>query len=213
MHLILASASPARLETLRRAGFDPTVIVSDVDEDAVLARTREEAGASGGALSPADAVLLLARAKGEAVAGTGVRDALVLSCDSMLELDGEVYGKPESSEAARERWRAMRGGEGRLHTGHWLIDARSSTPRAVGRTASTLVRFADLTDAEIDEYVATGEPLRVAGAFTVDGLGGPYVTGIEGDFHNVVGVSLPLVRELVGELGLTLGELRSTPRL
>lgn len=213
MHLILASASPARLETLRRAGFDPTVIVSDVDEDAVLARTREEAGASGGALSPADAVLLLARAKGEAVAGTGVSDALVLACDSMLELDGEVYGKPESPEAARERWRAMRGGEGRLHTGHWLIDARSRTPRAVGRTASTLVRFADLTDAEIDEYVATGEPLRVAGAFTVDGLGGPYVTGIEGDFHNVVGVSLPLVRELVGELGLTLGELRSTPRL
>lgn len=214
MHLILASASPARLETLRRAGFDPTVIVSDVDEDAVLARTREEAGASGGALSPADAVLLLARAKGEAVAGTGVSDALVLACDSMLELDGEVYGKPESPEAARERWRAMRGGEGRLHTGHWLIDARgddatSGTWPATGDTASTLVRFADLSDEEIEAYVATGEPLRVAGAFTVDGLGGPYVTGIEGDYHNVVGLSLPLFRELLARHGVAVHELRS----
>lgn len=206
---VLASASPARLETLRRAGFDPTVIVSDVDEDAVLAQARQAAAASGSELLPADAVLTLARAKGEAVAATNVGEALILACDSMLELGGEIHGKPESPDVARERWRAMRGGEGWLHTGHWLIDTRTAAPTALGRTASTLVRFADLSDEEIDDYVATGEPLRVAGAFTVDGLGGPYVTSIEGDFHNVVGVSLPLVRELLGEVGVRIGVLRS----
>src|SRR6186713_1275426 len=177
--LVLASASPARLETLRRAGVGPVVIVSDVDEDAALARAQ----AAGGVLSPADAVLALARAKAESVAA-GVADSVVLGCDSMLELDGEIYGKPETASVAIDRWRAMRGNEGLLHTGHWLVDASRSAP-GFGQTATTRVRFADLSDAEIEAYVATGEPLRVAGAFTVDGLGGPYVTSIEGDYHNV----------------------------
>lgn len=207
--LVLASASPARLETLRRAGFDPVVMVSDVDEDASLAQAHDVASSRGSALTPADAVLALAREKAESVASSAPMGAVILGCDSMLELDGEIFGKPASAELARERWRTMRGHHGSLHTGHWLIHLGESAGRSsVGRTASTVVRFADLSDREIDDYVATGEPLRVAGAFTVDGLGGPYVTSIEGDYHNVVGVSLPLVRVLLGELGIALNALR-----
>ena len=215
MTLLLASASPARLETLRAAGFDPSVQVSDVDEDQVLA----EATARLGPLAPADAVLVLARAKAEAVAQE-VTGLVVLGCDSMLELDGTVHGKPADADEATARWRAMRGRSGVLHTGHWLIDTRAGraadesaegtgTRTALGATASTVVHFADLTDAEIDAYVATGEPLRVAGAFTVDGLGGPFVERIEGDPHAVVGVSLPLLRHLLADLGVTVPDLWS----
>ncbi len=121
----------------------------------------------------------------------------MLGCDSVLELDGQALGKPDDAEEARARWRAMRGRSGVLHTGHALRDG----DRVAAATASTVVHFADLTDEEIDAYVATGEPLQVAGAFTVDGLGGAFVTGIEGDHHNVVGVSLPLLRDLMAELG------------
>jgi septum formation protein len=208
--LVLASASPARLETLRRAGIEPVVIVSDVDEDEVLDRARDDAAQAGSTLSPADAVLTLARAKAEAVAA-GQREVehVILGCDSMLELGGEIFGKPATAEQARERWRAMRGSEGVLHTGHWIVDGRSGGGGAsFGRTASTRVTFADLTDDEFDEYFATGEPLRVAGGFTVDGLGGPFVTGIDGDYHNVVGLSLPLMRLLLADIGITIGALR-----
>lgn len=209
--LVLASQSPARLSTLRSAGVDPEVIVSEVDEDAALAAARDahvEAGL--GNLSPADAVLVLARAKAEEVAGTWETDALVLGCDSMLEFDGEIMGKPSDAATAIARWKAMRGRVGVLHTGHWLVDDRPAGSGAtLGATSSTVVRFADLSDAEIDAYVATGEPLRVAGAFTVDGLGGPYVEAIEGDYHGVVGVSLPLLRSLLLELGLAFHELRT----
>jgi len=132
---------------------------------------------------------------------------LVLGCDSVLELDGEVHGKPRDADEARRRWRRMRGRSGTLHTGHWVVDLRRSVPvdraPACGAVASTRVHFATLSDAEIDAYVATGEPLRVAGAFTLDGLGGAFVTGIEGDHHNVVGVSLPLMRDLFAEVGLS----------
>ena len=193
---VLASQSPARLATLRSAGIEPRVIVSHVDEDALLAAV--------GPASPADAVLTLARAKAEVVAGTNTTGALVLGCDSMLEFGGDILGKPGDAAIARARWRAMRGNSGTLHTGHWLVDARgdAATNRATGATSSTVVHFADLTDSEIDAYVATGEPLQVAGAFTVDGLGGPYVESIEGDYHGVVGVSLPLLRRLLAELGV-----------
>jgi septum formation protein len=206
---VLASASPARLAVLQAAGISPTVVVSSVDEDAVLAAAT---AASPQGVSPAEAVLLLARAKAEDVAASGSR-SLVLGCDSMLEFDGEVLGKPGSAETARQRWRAMRGGTGVLHTGHWLVDARTGTGSHgafhAGRTASTTVHFADLTDREIDAYVATGEPLNVAGAFTVDGLGGPFVESIEGDHHNVVGVSLPVLRHLLGECGVLIHDLWS----
>ena len=172
-----------------------------------------------GPLDAADVALLLARAKAEDVvaaveADDGAdEDVLVLGCDSVLELDGEVHGKPADADEATARWRRMRGRSGVLHTGHWLVDLRSTedggTGGMVGGTASTTVHFASLDDAEIEAYVATREPLRVAGAFTLDGIGGPYVAGIEGDPSNVVGVSLPLLRELVRELGLAWHDLRA----
>jgi septum formation protein len=185
--LVLASASPARLATLRAAGVEPEVIVSGVDESQV----------SG--LPPAELALRLADLKGEAVAARVNDGALVLGCDSVLELDGEALGKPADADDATRRWQAMRGRSGVLHTGHALRD--TGTGRLASATASTVVHFAAVTDAEIAAYVATGEPLHVAGAFTVDGLGGAFVTGIEGDHHNVVGLSLPLLRNLVVELG------------
>ncbi|MBU4214899.1 MAG: septum formation inhibitor Maf [Actinobacteria bacterium] len=212
--LLLASASPARLATLRSAGFDPLVRVSDVDEPAVLAAAAERLGA----FDVADAVLLLAQAKALDVAaaveaeGAG-DDLLVLGCDSLLELDGEPFGKPVDAAQATARWRTMRGRIGVLHTGHWLVDTRPTDPdgpgsgATLGATASTRVHFADVSDAEIDAYVATGEPLAVAGAFTLDGWGGPFVEGVEGDPHAVVGVSLPLLRALLGEVGVSVPEL------
>ncbi|MCD4525292.1 nucleoside triphosphate pyrophosphatase [Nocardioides sp. cx-173] len=187
--LVLASASPARLATLRSAGIDPVVIVSGVDESQL------------DGLPPAELALQLAELKCAAVAERDdlPTDALVLGCDSVLELDGRAHGKPADADDAVRRWRAMRGRSGVLHTGHCLRDTGSG--RVAAAAASTTVHFADVSDEEVAAYVATGEPLHVAGAFTVDGLGGAFVTGIEGDHHNVVGLSLPLVRELLAELG------------
>ncbi len=189
MTFVLASQSPARLQTLRNAGVEPLVIVSGVDESQL------------DGLPPAELALQLAELKCAAVAGRDEvpGDALVLGCDSVLELDGEALGKPADPEEATRRWREMRGRSGVLHTGHSLRDV--PTGRVAAALASTTVHFADVTDEEVAAYVATGEPLHVAGAFTVDGLGGAFVRGIEGDHHNVVGVSLPLLRELVAELG------------
>lgn len=201
MRLVLASASPARLATLRSAGFAPDVVVSDVDEAAALEAAPGDAG-------PADPVLLLSRAKARDVARRDTaRDALVVGCDSMLELDGAVHGKPADAAEAVARWRRMRGRSGVLHTGHWIVDTRGPEARETGGVSSTTVHFADLSDAEITAYVATGEPLAVAGAFTVDGLGGPFVRRVEGDHHGVVGISLPLLRELLGELGVQVTDL------
>ena len=187
--LVLASASPARLATLRSAGVEPVVIVSGVDESQL------------DGLPPAELALQLAELKCAAVAA---RDdlppgALVLGCDSVLELDGEALGKPGDADEATRRWRQMRGRSGVLHSGHCLRDTGDG--RTAAATASTVVHFADIDDDEIAAYVASGEPLHVAGAFTIDGLGGAFVSGIEGDHHTVVGVSLPLLRELVAELG------------
>lgn len=215
MRFVLASASPARLTTLRSAGFAPEVRVSGVDEDAALGAARSARGEAPHGrhvmgTSTADDVLVLARAKAEAVAAglSGGGDAVVLGCDSMLELEGRQLGKPADAAEAVERWRAMRGRTGVLHTGHWLVDTRAGR-REAGATASTVVHFAALSDEEVEAYVGTGEPLAVAGAFTVDGLGGPFVTAIDGDYHAVVGVSLPLLRTLLAELGLTVMDLWS----
>jgi len=184
--LVLASASPARLETLRRAGLRPEVVVSGVDEDKV-----EETG-------PAAYALRLAQLKAVAVAATQPR-SLVIGCDSVLEFGGAILGKPASAEEATERWQEMRGNAGVLHTGHCVIDTHREVWLA--RSAATRVRFAHVSDEEIAAYVATGEPLRVAGAFTIDGLGSAFVSGVTGDPHNVVGISVPLLRLMFDELG------------
>jgi septum formation protein len=218
--LLLASASPARRALLAAAGIDALVSVSGVDEDAVVAEARGRHGE----LAPDDVVLLLAHAKAAAVADALAEgdpelvpaeapagDVLVLGCDSMLELDGTVVGKPADAAEARERWAAMRGRTGVLHTGHWLVDARDAEHGGgggtLGATSSTRVHFAEVSDAEIDAYVASGEPLAVAGAFTIDGLGGPFVDGIDGDPHTVVGLSLPLLRGLLRSVGVAITDL------
>ncbi|RJK95313.1 Maf family protein [Vallicoccus soli] len=188
--LVLASASPARLASLRAAGVDPDVVVSGVDEDAL------------GAPDPGSLALVLARAKARAVAER-VPGALVLGCDSVLDLDGAALGKPYEPEEARRRWRAMRGREGVLRTGHCLL--RDGVEHAA--VSSTTVRFADVDEAEVEAYVATGEPLAVAGAFTLDGLGGWFVEGVDGDPHGVVGVSLPLLRRLLAAHGVRVADL------
>jgi septum formation protein len=200
VRFILASASPARLATLRSAGVEPEVIVSGVDEDAITAG------------SPALLVQALANAKATAVlAGLQQRSGtLLLGCDSLLEIDGVPYGKPHTADEAIRRWHRMRGRSGVLHTGHALIDA--STGDRLSRTGSTEVYFADVSDAEIEHYVASAEPLRVAGAFTLDGLGGWYVEGVHGDHHNVVGLSLPLLRRMLGELGYAVADLPGVSR-
>ncbi len=194
--LVLASASPARAQTLRSAGVRFRTVVSEVDEDAVTRRAEEVAGVR---LEPDEVALLLARAKAEDVARRPrlPRGALVLGCDSVLDVDGEVHGKPASAQEAVARLTALSGRSAVLHTGHWLVDRDHPTGRSSGAVGSATVHFADLDADEIAAYVATGEPLAVAGAFTVDGLGGAFVRGIEGDHHTVVGVSLPLLRTLV----------------
>ncbi|MBX6167053.1 MAG: septum formation inhibitor Maf [Thermobispora bispora] len=189
---MLASASPARLNVLRGAGLDPKVIVSGVDETAITAETPERL------------CLALAEAKAAAVAAT-LSHGIVLGCDSVLELDGVAYGKPASPEEAIARWRMMRGRTGRLLTGHCVIDVAAG--RRASDVAATLVRFGTPDDEEIAAYVASGEPLRVAGAFTLDGLGGWFVDGIDGDHGNVIGVSLPLLRRLLAEIGVPVTRL------
>ncbi|SFF80712.1 septum formation protein [Actinacidiphila alni] len=193
--LVLASASPARLGLLKQAGLDPRVVVSGVDEDAITAAT------------PAELARVLAEAKAAAVAAGGMLDGgeLVIGCDSVLELDGRALGKPADAAEAVARWQAMRGRSGVLQTGHCVIDTANG--RQVSRTASTTVRFGTPDDAEIAAYVASGEPLYVAGAFTLDGRSAPFVDGIEGDPGNVIGLSLPLLRTLLAELDVRITDL------
>src|SRR6478735_10201453 len=194
--LILASASPARLKTLQNAGLSPEVIVSGVDESTVPMT------------GPADYTMKLAQLKAVAVAADQKR-ALVIGCDSVLALDGEIFGKPGTDAEAVARWKQMRGRSGVLHTGHCVIDTHREVWLA--RSAATQVRFAHVTDEEIEAYVATGEPSAVAGAFTIDGRGGAFVSGLTGDPHNVVGISLPLLRRMLADLGLRWTDLWSSP--
>ncbi|MEU5208104.1 nucleoside triphosphate pyrophosphatase [Streptomyces sp. NPDC020742] len=192
--LVLASQSPARLGLLRQAGLAPEVVVSGVDEDALSAET------------PAELARVLAEAKAAAVAARPeTQGALVVGCDSVLDLDGVALGKPADAEDATARWKSMRGRAGVLRTGHCVIDTASG--RRVSATAATTVRFGEPSDAEIAAYVASGEPLHVAGAFTLDGRSAPFIDGIDGDPGNVIGLSLPLLRRLLADLDVTLTDL------
>jgi septum formation protein len=192
--LVLASASPARLRLLREAGFDPTVMVSGVSED-----VDDEHVPS--------LVLTLAERKASAVA-TRAGDALVIGCDSVFEFQGEPHGKPASAEQAVDWLSRMRGNEGVLHTGHCVIDGSSGT--MVSDRSATIVRFAEISDAELHAYVASGEALVVAGAFTLDGRSAPFVSGIDGDPGTVIGLSLPTLRTLLARLGTEITDLWSS---
>lgn len=190
--IILASASPARLAVLRAAGLEPKVMVSGIDESAFSAGT------------PAELVGLLAQAKAAAVA-SGLPDGLVIGCDSLLDLDGRTLGKPASAALAADRWREMSGRTGTLVTGHCVINA--ATGQQAAAVAATRVRFGTPSEQEIAAYVASGEPLAVAGAFTLDGRGGWFVEGIDGDHGTVLGLSLPLLRRLLADLGIAVTSL------
>ena len=196
MRFVLASASPARLATLRAAGLDPEVVVSGLDESAITAP------------DTSSLVEQLAAAKAQSVSA-GVRDdALVLGCDSMLDLDGTMVGKPSSPADAIASWQRMRGRSGVLYTGHALIAVSGGMPGTPAlAVAATTVHFAEIADDELAAYVGSGEPLAVAGAFTIDGLGGWFVDSIGGDHHNVVGLSLPVLRRMLHKLGLSLTDL------
>jgi len=211
--LVLASQSPARLKLLQAAGFAPEAVVSGVDERAFDAPT------------PYELAVILAHAKAEAVAKRVGPDALVIGCDSVLDLGGIAYGRPAGPEDAIARWREMRGKDGMLLTGHCLIDTREVVENSAENGAengaegggarrtphfevgATLVRFADMSDEDIEAYVATGEPLDMAGAFSLDGLGGSFVESIAGDPSNVIGLSLPLLRRLLAEVGVRVSDL------
>lgn len=198
MRLILASQSPARLSVLRAAGVDPVVRVSGVDEDALVAALGDP--------TPEQTVVALSEAKAEAVEHD--EECVVVGCDSMLLFEGELLGKPGTVDAARERWRRMAGKSGELITGHTVL--RVSGGKVVGRASgaeSTTVRFGTPSDEELEAYLATGEPLHVAGAFTIDGLGGWFIDGIDGDHTSVIGISLPLTRKLLGRLGVPVSTL------
>jgi septum formation protein len=196
---VLASASPSRRRLLEQAGIAPVVLVSGVDEEAIEEAMRDR--------PVPDVALALARAKAEAVAAMPdvPAGALVLGCDSIFEVDGVRLGKPPTPEEALRRWQRMRGRSGTLHTGHLLID--SATGTSAGETVSTVVDMVDAPDDEIAAYISTGEPLKVAGGFTLDDLGAPFVAGVHGDPGNVIGVSLPAVRRLGLAMGRTWPEI------
>jgi septum formation protein len=219
--LILASQSPARTKLLADAGIQHSVLVSDVDEDAVQARY--------GVTDPHDTALLLARAKAEAVAALPEAEgALVIGCDSVFEFEGEAHGKPYTAAVARERMLRMSGNGGVLHTGHWLVDCRAvaadgtgevsddgaeapGSGATLGAVTSAEVHFTDMEPEEIDAYIATGEPLHCAGSFTIDGFGGAFIRKVDGDPHTVVGLSISTLRALLGQANVRITELWSAP--
>jgi septum formation protein len=209
--LVLGSASPGRLKVLRQAGIDPLVVISGVNEDAVIA-------ALGSDTSPGDVVRSLAEAKAEQVASildaTVAADCVVIGCDSMLAIDGRLVGKPASADAARSQWRSMSGRSGQLYTGHCLLRLLGGkTSQRVAESSVTTVHFATPTTADLEAYLGSGEPFSVAGGFTLDGLGGWFVDRIEGNPSNVIGLSLPLTRALLQRVGLSIAELWAANRV
>jgi septum formation protein len=200
VQFVLASQSPARLMVLRNAGIDPLVQVSGVDEDAIIAGLPADAG-------PERTVAALAKAKARAVAPDHT-DAVVVGCDSMLFQGGQLVGKPGTPERAMERWERMAGGTGELLTGHAVLRVRDGAATAVATgTVSTTIRFGKPSNEELAAYVSTGEPLSVAGGFTLDGYGGWFVDGMDGDPSSVIGISLPLTRRLLREVDVAVIDL------
>jgi septum formation protein len=209
--LVLGSASPGRLKVLRQAGIDPLVVVSGVDEDAVIA-------ALGPNTSPGDVVRILAEAKADQVAtnlnGAVAADCVVIGCDSMLYIDSRLVGKPASADAARRQWESIGGRSGQLYTGHCLLRLLDgNATQRVSESSATTVHFAKPTAADLEAYIDSGEPLAVAGGFTLDGLGGWFVDRIEGDPSNVIGLSLPLTSSLLQRVGLSVAELWAANRI
>lgn len=207
--VVLGSASTGRLRVLRDAGIDPVVVVSGVDEDALIAGLGADA-------DPGEVVTALAAAKAEAVVSVlavdMATDCVVIGCDSMLYVDGRLSGKPGTAEQARRQWHSMAGREGRLFTGHCVIRVRDGVRLAAETAAAvTTVRFGIPTESELEAYIATGEPLGVAGAFTLDGLGGWFLDGIDGDPSNVVGLGLAVTRRLLESVGCAIGDLWRAP--
>ena len=193
--IILASASPSRKRLLESVGIIPEVIVSGVDEEDPALTS----------LSPKDMVIALAIMKAHSVKNMVSNNALIIAADSTFEFDGKMFGKPLSKQVAMERAKAVRGHFGLLHTGQCVIDTKKGIE--VSDISTSRVYFADMTDHEIESYVNTGEPLEVAGGFTLDGLSAPYISKIEGDPSGIIGLSLPLLRKAVINLGLKWEEL------
>lgn len=211
MQLILASASPARLATLISAGITPIVRVSHVNEEAIEN--------SMSASTPSEIAQALAQAKCEKViqelAGNNelTPETIVIGCDSIFELNGKSYGKPQSATEAKARWQEMMNKTGTLHTGHYIsFTNEQSQQKTAAATASTHVHMGELTNVEMEAYLKSGEPFAVAGGFTLDGLGGAFVQGVTGDPSNVVGISLPTVRNLLTQLGITWTDLWNQAR-
>lgn len=198
MRLILASQSPARLSVLRSAGVEPVVRVSGIDEDALIASLANP--------TPEETVVALSTAKAEAIEHDD--ECVVVGCDSMLLFEGELVGKPGTAEVARERWRRVAGKSGVLITGHTVLRvAQGLVVDRASAAESTTVRFGTPTDEELEAYIGTGEPLHVAGGFTIDGLGGWFIDGIDGDHSSVIGISLPITRRLLGQVGVSVSTL------
>lgn len=207
MRVILGSSSPARLSTLRNAGIAAEVVVPDVDESVITGNSGLDMTARLATLK-GENVLVKMRQSGLLASATPADPIIVFACDTMLEIEGRVHGKPGSAQAAVERWHRQRGRQGQLFTGHYVaLLTGADQIRSDVRVAETVVTFADLNDSEIEAYAASGEPERVAGAFTIDRLGGAFITRVDGDPHNVVGISLPMIRQMVVDMGINWTEL------
>jgi len=194
--LVLASRSASRRRLLESAGLKPTIMVSNVDEETDFFNS----------MKPQDMVIALAITKAHTVREQVNYPAIIIGCDSTFEFEGQSLGKPGTASVAKERAQRVRGKSGYLHTGHCVIDTQKE--REISDRITTKVTFTDMTDAEIDDYIESGEPLHVAGGFTLDGFSSPFIPSIEGDYTNVVGISMPFLRSAMTQLGYSWPEVK-----